>query len=441
MLDQLPQSTEVNADFPEKFGELFTPSRYKESHGGRGGARSWSFARALLIKGTQEKLRILCCRELQKSIKDSVHKLLKEQISLMGLEAHYQVLQSEIRGTNGTEFLFYGLKTHVSELKSIEGVDIAWVEEAHNVRKTSWEILIPTIRKDGSEIWVSFNVQLESDETYQRFIKHPPPNCIHIESSWRDNPWFPKELMAEMLHLKVVDPDAWLNVWEGKPRKNLAGAVYAKQLRKVWEDERVLGPSAGGVRFEPLRPIDTFWDLGRADATAVWFAQWMNFQVRVGRYMEAQGEDLDFYFKELAKLPYLWGTMWLPHDARSRRLGQKKSVQQQFIDAGFRTRIVPNITVSQGISHARAFMEKCWFDETLCADGLQALGHYRFEVIEGTNTFSDTPLHDWASHGADAFRYMALALRDPKAKEAGRTGLRGAMSKAAAAMPNLGWMK
>src|SRR5262249_44110905 len=153
---------------------LFRPKRYKVLYGGRYGMKSWGAARALLMLGTQKPLRILCARELQNSIKDSVHKLLSDQIEILGLREFYDIQQTSIKGVNGTEFSFEGIRHNISKIRSYEGIDICWVEEAVLVSSTSWETLIPTIRKEGSEIWMTFNPELEQDETYKRFVKDPP---------------------------------------------------------------------------------------------------------------------------------------------------------------------------------------------------------------------------------------------------------------------------
>src|SRR4051812_34892746 len=176
----------VNAKFPAKLQFLFKPKRYKIAYGGRGGAKSWGFARALLILGAQRTLRILCARETQKSIADSVYKLLCDQISDLGLSQFYEITKTNIRGANGTEFTFAGIRqSSVGDIKSYEGCDICWVEEAQIVSKRSWEILIPTIRKDGSEIWISFNPDLETDETYKRFVISPPSESSPVKINWR----------------------------------------------------------------------------------------------------------------------------------------------------------------------------------------------------------------------------------------------------------------
>lgn len=211
-------SLEGLAQFPRKLRFLFQPARYKVAHGGRGGAKSWGFARALLIQAAQRPLRVLCAREFQNSIQESVHKLLVNQIDELGLTPFYSITQTGIKGANGSEFIFAGIKSNPTKIKSTEGVDVCWVEEAEKVSSESWEVLIPTIRKPGSEIWVSFNPNLETDPTFRRFVSDPPPDAIVQRVSWRDNPWFPEELRREMEYLRRVDHDAYQHVWEGECR-------------------------------------------------------------------------------------------------------------------------------------------------------------------------------------------------------------------------------
>lgn len=219
----------IAADLPEYAVGLFEPMRYKVLYGGRGAARSWSVARALLIKAAEAPLRVGCFREFQKSIRDSVHRLLTDQIDLLALPG-YEVTNHEIRHANGSLFLFEGLRHNVTKIKSLEGIDIAWVEEAERVSKSSWDVLIPTIRKVGSEIWLTFNPDLEDDPTYQRFVVHPPPRTWVKQVSADDNPWFPAELAAEREYLYAVDPDAAACEWGGECRK----ASDAQILRGKW---------------------------------------------------------------------------------------------------------------------------------------------------------------------------------------------------------------
>ena len=213
------QAIHIRAEFPPKLHFLFDPYRYKVAFGGRGGAKSWSYARALLILALRKRLRILCARELQVSISDSVHKLLKEQIETMALGSSYVVTQHSIIGRNGSEFLFCGIRSNITKVKSMEGIDICWVEEAERVSEESWSVLIPTIRKSGSEIWVSFNPDAETDPTYARFISNAPPESMVVKIGWQDNPWISTELIKEKDYSYRVDPDAADHVWGGKPKR------------------------------------------------------------------------------------------------------------------------------------------------------------------------------------------------------------------------------
>jgi phage terminase large subunit len=226
-------STRPRLEFPAKLRPLFAPARYKVPYGGRGGAKSWGVARVLLLLGTQRPLRVLCARELQVSIADSVHRLLDDQVTRTGLGAFYDVQKQTIIGANGTQFLFSGIRNNVTKIKSMEGIDIAWVEEAEKVSDNSWQVLIPTIRKPGSEIWVTFNPDEETDPTYQRFVVNPPDDAVVIPISWRDNPWFPEELRREKDYLARVDPDAYMHVWEGHCRQHSDAQV----LRGKWRVE------------------------------------------------------------------------------------------------------------------------------------------------------------------------------------------------------------
>lgn len=227
-------------ELPTKLRPLWTPKRYKVLRGGRGGAKSHGIARTLLVMAAQRKLRILCTRELQNSIADSVHKLLSDLIAGDAhLSAHYEVQKKTIvNRTTGSEFIFAGVRNNVKSIKSMEGIDICWVEEAEGVSDYSWQVLIPTIRKSGSEIWVSFNPDQEDDPTSRRFITNPPDDCISLEIGWQDNPWFPEELRKEMEYLYRIDPEAADHVWGGQFRKNSAAQVLrGKYVREAFVPE------------------------------------------------------------------------------------------------------------------------------------------------------------------------------------------------------------
>ena len=403
---------EVEAAFPEPLKVLFEPKRYKILYGGRGAGRSWGVSRALLILGTKKPMRYLCARELQNSISESVHRVLADQITALGLESFYEVQVNRILGKNGTSFSFEGIKNNVNKIKSYEGIDICWIEEANKVTQNSWGVLIPTIRKEDSEIWMTFNPELETDYTYRRFVKEADPDSMSvIKMTWRDNPFFPNVLLEEKERDKEFDYDRYLNVWEGFTVQVLEGAIYAKELRRAQEEGRICS-----VPWNREYPVDTFWDLGRADATAIWFAQQVAMQYRILDYYTATGEgDISYYIKELQGKEYSYGTIWLPHDARAKKLGTHRTIEEQIRQAGFKTRIVPNISKVDGINASRLVFPNCWFDEVKCEEGLQALRHYRYKIVDGH--YSNEPVHDWASDGADAFRYLALSLRERKEED------------------------
>lgn len=401
----------IDAQFPAKLQCLFEPKRYKVLYGGRGGAKSWGVARALLILGASKPLRILCAREFQNSISESVHALLTDQINSLHLQTFYEIQNTTIRGKNGTEIYFAGLRHNVTKIKSFEGVDIVWCEEAQTISKSSWDVLIPTIRKESSEIWITFNPSLEADETYQRFVIKPPTDSIVQKINWSDNPWFPRVLRQEKDDLKLKDPDAYLTVWEGHCRQTLDGAIYANEVRTATSEGRFTK-----VPYDQSKPVHTFWDLGRADKTAIWFAQMIGFEFRLIDYYDNQGHALNHYLKVLQDRPYVYGDCWMPHDADNELLASERTIAQQARAAGYKVRITPKSSIADGINAARTIFTNCWFDSEKCADGLQCLRNYRYEVDPDTQQFSNKPLHDWASHGADAFRYLAVALREPKKK-------------------------
>jgi len=399
-------SASSDIELPKALRFLFEPARYKTCYGGRGGGKSHSVAKALLILGAQKPLRILCAREFQNSISDSVHALLADQVSSLGISGFYEVQKTCILGRNGTQISYEGLRHNATKLKSFEGADICWVEEAQTVSKSSWEILIPTIRKEGSEIWLTLNPSLESDETYQRFIVNPPPDSKVVKINWSDNPWFPSVLKKEMEYLKDKDPDAYLNVWEGHCRVMLDGAVYAKELRSAQDEGRITR-----VPTVANKPVDVFFDLGRADKTSAWFVQQVGLEFRIVDFLEDRGYAWSHYLKKLRERSHLYGTIWLPHDGKHEQLASERTIEQQTRDANFSCQVLPIASIESGIEAARLIFNRCYFDETRCADGIQALRHYRYDVDEG-GKWSRKPLHDEHSHAADAFRYFASSMQE-----------------------------
>jgi len=390
---------------PEAFERLLKPKRYKVLYGGRGGAKSESICRALLIIGASKKTRILCARELQGSIHDSVHKLLSDVISSNpALNDFYEVQKTAIMGKNGTEFLFKGLKHNITEVKSMAGVDICFVEEAEKVSDQSWEVLIPTIRKEHSEIWVGFNPKNLTDPTYQRFVVNSTDDMWVKKVSWRDNPFFPDVLNKERLALKEQDVDAYNHIWEGEPDLRRNGAIYGKQILKAREDDRVTC-----VPYDPGTEVFTAWDLGYGDATSIWWLQYVGRELRWIDYYENCGEQLDHYVQLVKSKPYNYSTHYLPHDADHGNI-RGESVSIQLAQMGLNNQVLERENdLTAGIELTRQTLAFSVFDRDACGAGIKALEAYSYKWNEDRMSFSKTPLHDWSSNGADAARYAARA--------------------------------
>lgn len=389
--------------FPKKLRFLFKPYRYKVAHGGRGSAKSWSFARALLLQGTTKTIRVLCAREVQLSIKQSVHKLLKDQIELLGLTSFYEVLETEIRGINGTEFSFAGLsKQTVDSIKSFEGVDIVWVEEGQSVSKKSWDVLIPTIRKQGSEIWISMNPELETDETYQRFIANPPPNSCVVQVNYHDNPWFSAELEAERLHCQLTAPKDYDNIWLGKCKPAVTGAIYYDEVANAEEGNRITN-----VPYDPMLKVHVVFDLGWNDAMAISLVQKGTADLRIIEYIEDSHKTLDHYSALLKAKNMNWGKLYLPHDGRNKDFKTGKSAEEIMQALGWDVAITPNMSVEDGIRLTRMIFPRMYFDKAKTERLVQCAKRYRRSINQQTNE-PGAPMHDEWSHGADCLRYVAV---------------------------------
>ncbi len=381
--------------------------------------------------GMQKPLRIICAREIQKSISDSVHALLSDLILEHGLSDFYEVQRDVIRGKNGTEFKFRGLKHNTTDLKSLEGADICWVEEAQNVSHNSWEILIPTIRKDGSEIWVSFNPKNLTDPTYQRFVAYSGDDLVSVCVSWRDNPFFPAVLDAERRKLEAQDPDAYLHIWEGQPDTRRSGAVYAKQIAKAREEGRITK-----VPYDPSCEVFTAWDLGFGDATSIWWLQFVGRELRWLEYYENSGEQLDHYAKIIKDKTYNYARFghFLPHDGAHGNI-RGDSVANQLTLLGVQNTVLQRETdIMPAIELLRQTLSYSVFDLEKTKDGLHALENYGYEWDEDRSIFKKTPRHDWSSHAADSARYAAIAAGKLK------SGLASKADPYAQSGKRVGWM-
>lgn len=397
----------LKVEIPEKLLFLITErKRYKIARGGRGSAKSWSFARALLTLGVQKKIRILCAREVQKSIKDSVHKLLKDQIEEMGLGGFYTVLETEIRGNNGTEFAFTGLANHTAHtIKSFEGVDYCWVEEGQTITKRSWDILIPTIRKDSSEIWVSYNPDLETDETHQRFTVDPPSNCINVIMNWRDNPWFNEVLNEERMDCQRKQPDDYDNIWEGKCRPAVEGAIYYKEIQKAEDEGRICA-----IPYNPMLKVHVVLDLGKGDSLFVAMVQKHLSAVMVIDCIAGTHFSLESLSNDLKERKYNWGQLFLPHDGFTTTINAPRSSEQTLSALGWD--IVPrdiikskSLSVEEGIRNVRTMFPQLYLEKDKAEPLVESIKRYRRHINQSTGAATD-PIHDEHSHGADCLRYI-----------------------------------
>ena len=401
----------IHAPIPEAFAGLFEPHRYKVFYGGRGGGKSRSFARALLIIGAQRPVRVLCAREIQLSIRDSVKRLLDDEVERLGLGSFYVSTDTELRGRNGSLFIFAGLRSSPEKIKSYEGLTHCWIEEAETVSRRSLDLVAPTMRAPGSEIWLSFNPDRVSSPVWQMFVvRQPPPGSLVRKVGWRDNPWFPEELRREMEHCRAEDPARWAHVWEGEPKLVAEGSYYGRLLARAEEEGRL-----GAVPVEPDLLVHTAWDLGVSDSTAVWFFQHLP-RGRFGEwrfvdFYEASGEGLAHYAEVLARRGYRYGSHIAPHDIAVRELGTGRSRIESARALGLNFEIAPRLSVADGIEAARQVLDSAWFDRERCGRGLECLWAYQREFDEARSCFREAPLHDWTSHGADAFRYAAIGFR------------------------------
>jgi phage terminase large subunit len=399
---------QLQIDLPRKARDTLLPAaRFKVLYGGRDSTKSWSIARMLLVRGRAKPERILCTREIQKSIAESVHQLLKDQISVLGLEDFYEVQQQYIHGANGTQIAFHGLSGQTAtSIKSYEGTTICWVEEAQTISKRSWDLLEPTIRAPASEIWVSFNPDMDTDETYKRFVLNAPTDSIVTKINWYDNPWRSTVLDAAREKLKRDAPEDYAHIYEGHCRPAVEGAIYFKEVSALRSGGRLCN-----VPYDPMLKVHVICDLGFNDYMSLILVQRLASEIRVIRYIEDRQRDIPSYSQELKGLNLNFGKLWLPHDGRAKTLTSASnplgaSAEEQFAKLGWKVEIVDNVEVEQGIRKTREVFPRVVMDKTHASELINRLGRYRRRV--NTEGQASTPVHDDQSHGSDGFRYTAL---------------------------------
>lgn len=404
----------------EVFAPLLEPARYKASFGGRGGAKSHFFAGLLIEDSLAEKgLFSVCLREVQKSLKDSAKRLIEAKLVDFGLgEADgFKVYEDRIKTPGDGAIVFQGMQDHTAEsAKSLEGAKRAWFEEGQSCSARSLQILRPTIRADGSQLWFSWNPRRKKDPVDAMFRGDSlPTGAVVVKSNWRDNPWFPKVLEAERLDCLRTAPDQYDHIWEGGYATVMTGAYYAQQIATMKGEGRL-----GRVARDPLMTIRAVWDIGgtgaKSDACAIWICQFVGREIRILDYYEAQGQPLAAHVAWLRQNGYGDAFCILPHDGVTNDRVYHVSYESGLIQAGFEATSIKN----QGTGAAMARVEatrrlfpSIWINEATTRDGMDALGSYHAKIDEHRGADLG-PDHDWSSHAADAFGLMCVAYEEPK---------------------------
>jgi len=383
----------VKAQLPDWSEVLFKPDwRYCAIRGGRGSGKSRSVATSLVLRAAQQPLRILCAREIQKSIRDSVKRLLDDEIQRLGLGAFFTSTETEIRGANGSLFLFAGLRTNIDSVKSLEGVNLAWIEEAQSVSQGSLDVLIPTIRQPGSQIVFTWNPSRDTDPVDAMFVaKEPPPRSVVLRVNWDMNPWFPDVLRAEMEYDRARDPEKYAHIWCGEYIRNSEARVF-----KNW-------------RIEPFEaPPDAIHRLG-----ADWgFASDPTVLVRchvIGRNLYV---DYEAYMVgcEITDTPALFQTVpeserW-PIVADSARPETISHMRRN----GF-PKIMPAVKGPRSVEEGVEFLKS--YDIVVhprCKHLIDELTHYSFKTDPLTGAVLPV-LEDKHNHVLDSLRYSCEGIR------------------------------
>lgn len=406
----------IDIEMPRVFLPLLQEGpRYKVLHGGRGGGKSHQVVVALLVRGMRSPLRVLCCREIQLSIKQSVYQLLLDKIEALGLSWFYASTATEIRGQNGTVFTFRGLSHETADsIKSFEGVDICWIEEAHTITRESWRLLVPTIRKTGSEIWLTFNPRFETDVVYHEFVARVHPRAWVQQVGIQDNPWASETLLQECADDWERDPTMAAHVWGGQIAPSLEGAIYTKELQAL----RVRG-GVMPIPHDPVASTVAAFDLGMGDSTAVLVGQHAGMERRLLRSYEASGESLPHYIDWIKSCGWRIDRIALPHDGEHRSLQTGVSTRSRLQDAFPTAEIVTVgrddegrvLGIEEQISAVKDRFPSVWIDPK-CESVLESLKRYERRYDKMRGMYCD-PLHNRWSHTADAFRYFML-LEPPR---------------------------
>lgn len=400
----------------EVFEPLLHPSRYKGAHGGRGSGKSHFFA-GLMVESAMLNpgFRGVCIREVQKSLKDSAKRLIEDKIESFGLSKAFDVQEAQIKTPGDGLIIFQGMQDHTSDsIKSLEGFDVAWVEEAQSLSQRSLTLLRPTIRKEGSELWFSWNRTRKTDPVDLLLTgETPPSNASVVKANWSDNPWFPAVLDQERQDDLRDRPDQYDHVWEGDYVRIYEGAYFTQQITSAKREGRI-----GKVSADPLMRLRTYWDLGQTDSTAIWVAQFVGREIRVLDYCEGQGQPLAYYVEWLRNNGYGSAMCVLPHDASHPDAVFSIKYEDALRTAGFDVQTVKNQgrgAAMQRVEAARRLFPRIWINEETTEAGMEALSAYH-ERRDDKRNVGLGPEHDWSSHAADAFGLMCVAYEEPRVK-------------------------
>lgn len=417
--------TTATIELPPKLVPVFDgPARYRIAYGGRGSGKTRGFAKMTAIYGYQwgrggQEGQILCAREFMNSLDESSLEEIKAAIrSEPWLNEYYEIGEKFIRSKDGRiKYTFSGLRHNLDSIKSKARILLCWVDEAEPVSEVAWQKLIPTIREEGSEIWVTYNPERKNSATHVRFRQDPPDGAKIAEINWRDNPWFPDVLEQERLNDFTRRPDHYPHIWEGDFVTVNEGAYYAKHIATARTENRI-----GRVAADPLMTHRAIWDIGgtgaKADACAIWIAQFVGREIRWLDYYEAQGQPLAAHVTWLRDNGYQRAKCILPHDGATNDRVHDVSYESALRAAGFEVEVIANQgtgAAMKRVEAARRLFPSMWFDEQKCEAGLDAIGWYH-EKRDEERSIGLGPNHDWSSHGADAFGLGAVAYEMPQGK-------------------------
>ena len=411
----------LQIDTAEVFEPLLAPARYKGAWGGRGSGKSHFFAELLVEECLANKgTRAVSIREVQKTLKESSKRLIEDKLKTLRVASGhgFKVFNEVIQTPGDGVITFTGMQDHTADsIKSLEGYRVAWVEEAQSLSARSLQLLRPTIRLEGSELWFGWNPRRKSDAVDALLRGESlPTGAAVVKANWKDNPHFPSVLEQERLDCLRIQPEQYEHVWEGGYATVLEGAYFAASLAVAKAEGRI-----SRVAADPLLTLRAFADIGgtgaRADAFTIWIAQFVGKEIRVLDYYEAQGQPLATHLAWMRSKGYTpdrcqW---WLPHDGDTQDKVFDVSYASALKDALYKVTVVPNQgkgAAKARIEAARRLFPSIWFNDMPTEPGRDALGWYHEKKDEARN-IGLGPDHDWSSHGADAFGLMCVAYEEP----------------------------